>query len=366
MKFEVLQENLREGLASTLRSISSRPQLPVLSNVLLDCRRDGLYVAGTDLELGVLVKVGAKVEERGRVTVPARIFSEFVLSLPAGKIIISLKKEILVVKSGSFKSEFQTISAEEYPSLPEFASASKGFKVKRQAFAEAMSKVVYSSAKDSMRPVLTGVLFSFGKSTLEIVATDGFRLATQKIRKASGELPKENIVVPSRALAEVLKVSSGDEVSIAILRESNQVVFAQGDTLLVSQLLDGNFPDYTKIIPKDYSTEILVSKDELMQSVSTGLVFARDNSNVLQWKIVESELEISSESPQQGSSSSRIEVEQSGDDNDIAFNGKFLVDFLQTVKEERVWLGMSEKLSPGSFRGEGDKDFLYVVMPINL
>lgn len=367
MKFVVLQENLKTALSSVLRTVSSRPQLPVLSNVLLEAKKEGLYVAGTDLEMGILVKVGGKIEENGKVTVPARMFSEFVTSLPAGKIEAELKGETLSVDSGSYHAEFQTIPADEFPSLPKFSDVSKdSLKVAFSSFSKVSERVLYAAARDSMRPVLTGMLFEFSKKNLRLVATDGFRLSRQEFSEFEGTLPESSIVVPSRAVSETIKVTGAEDIRIAILKESNQIVFVIGDVLIVSQLLDGSFPDYNKIIPEGFSSEFLVSREELLEAINVSQVFARDNSSVLQWEVDSSGLSIMSESSELGKNTATVQIELTGDASSIAFNGRFLQDFLQTSSSSRIWFGMNDSLAPGAFREEGDETFLYIVMPINL
>lgn len=366
MQLTVLQENLQGGLSSVMRAISSRPQLPVLSNVLLDAHKGGLFVAGTDLEMGVLVAVGAKIEKTGRVTVPARMFSEFISSLPAGTLTLSLQQETIRVKADSYSAEFQTIPADEFPALPTLSSVSKGFSFPFPSFKEACERVLYSAARDSMRPVLTGLLFDIGTKRSQLVATDGFRLSVQQVDGVTGEPPASPLIVPSRAVSEILRVSGDGEVRFSVIEKQNQVVFVVGDTLIVTQLLDGTYPDYQKIIPSSFSTEASVLREELLEAVMVSQVFARDNSNVLQWEIRGSTLRMQSESPEQGKNTSDVSITLTGKPGSIAFNGRFLQDFLQASSAERVWFGMNERLSPGAFREEGNDSFLYIVMPINL
>lgn len=363
MKLSVLQENLGESLASILRVVSSRPQLPVLQNVLLDARRDGLYIEGTDLEVGMSVRVDAKIEEVGKITVPARMFSEFVTSIPAGKVEMLLDKDSLRVGSGAYKAVFQTIAADEFPNIPDY-KGNGGVKFVKSDFSNALEKVLFATAKDSMRPVLTGVFFEFGKKKLKLVATDGFRLALQDLRY-EGDGLKSSVILPARAVAEVMKVS-GDEVKMKLLKESNQVVFRSSDVVLVAQLLDGSFPDYKKIMPSDYETEVVFSREELLQAIKVSQVFARDNSNVIGWKVEGSVLTVKAESPEQGENTVLVEGEVKGEGGEITFNGKFLMDMLTVVSFERIWFGMGDSLAPGSFRGDGEEGFWYIVMPINI
>lgn len=367
MKVSVLQENLSEALGIILRNVANRPQLPVLANVLIDVKEGGMSVTGTDLEVGVVVQVNAKVESFGKVTVPARMFSEFISSLPAGTVEMRLLKETLMVESGSYSARFQTISAEEFPKMPEFDENGEGFiGLSLAEFSEAAERVVFAAAKDSMRPVLTGVLFEFKGKELTFIATDGFRLALRSFGIDKKAKSVDSFILPSRVVSEVSRLGGGELLGMQILSGSSQILFKQGDVLVVAQLLDGSFPDYQKIIPDNFETEVVVSREGLLQAVRSSLVFARDNSNVLKFEVGGKGIVIKSESPEQGENVVRVASKVEGEGGVVAFNGKFLLDFLSVSEADNIWFGMGSALSPGTFRDEGDEKFLYVVMPINL
>lgn len=364
MQVSVLKENLDTALAIVLRSVANRPQLPILQNILLDGRADGMYISGTDLEIGVTVRVDAKIDVKGKVTVPAKMFGEFIGSIPAGKVELELAKESLKVESGSFKAVFQTISADEFPALIGFEGEGQGIIIEANELVNAAEKVIFSAAKDSMRPVLTGVLLEFGKTKLKMVATDGFRLATHEVGYG-GESEMDKLIIPSRAVSEMVKFKEG-EVRLKMVKENNQVVIGSGDVVLVAQLLDGNFPDYKKIIPDSFESEIVIAREELLQAVRVSQVFARDNSNVLKWEVKGNKLVMKSESPEMGSNVVEVDVKLEGEGGEITFNGRFLLDLLTTIDSDSVWFGMSGSLAPGSFREEGKSEYLYIVMPINV
>ena len=363
MKITVLQENLKVGLARVNRAISTRPQLPILANVLIEAKQGKLFLRGTDLELGIKVEVGAKVEEEGKVTVPAKMFLEFVSSIPAGKVEMETKDGGVRVVSGRYKADFQAMEADEYPEFPVIDKQGEGVVVfQNKELNQALHKVVYAAAKDSMRPILTGILIEGKVKKWRVVATDGFRLA---LNEGAGGGKEFKVVVPHRAVMEVLKLES-EEVGFRLLEETNQVVFWSEGVEVVSQVLEGSYPDYERIIPKEFKLRLVVGRESLLEGVMVAQVFARDNSNILKWKVEGDGLRIVSESPEQGKNETFVEAEVEGHSIEIAFNGKFLLDFLQSSKAEEIEIGLGDSLAPGSFKEVGNKDFLYIVMPINL
>lgn len=365
MKLEVLQENLREGLGSVLRAVTNRPQLPVLANVMLTARKDGLVVSATDLEMGVVVKLGAKVQEEGAMTVPARMLYDFVSSLSPGKVSLDKDKDTLNVESGNYEAKFQIIEATEFPELPSRADKGKAVVIQMAELSRAVGKVGFAAAKDMMRPVLTGVLFEFGESKFQLAATDGFRLATTEIGY-DGQLKGTRVLIPARVISEIVKSGDEGEVAMEIIESSGQVVFEVGDTVIVAQVLSGDFPDYRRIIPDDYGTEVIFDREELLRAVKVAMVFAKESSNVVRWSVGEGEMVMTADSPEYGTNTSRVVAQVTGDGGEIAFNGKFLLDFLSSIESERVWFGMNERLLPGALREDGNKALIYVVMPINV
>ena len=362
MKIEILQEQLLQGISTTLRAISPRVQLPVLSHILLEADKQGIILSATDLELGIQMRVSAKVEEGGKITVPAKMLFEFLSSLSPGKVTLTSEGESLKVRSGGYSASFQTITVEEFPSLPAF---SKGIgEVSPEDIAAGVERVAFASARDSLRPVLTGVLLEFGKG-LKLVATDGFRLAIQKVGLKNGT-EQASLLVPARVMLELSRLSKDEPVQIGYLPESHQLLFANKEVLLVSQLIDGNFPDYTKIMPKEFETQLTASREELLQAVKAAYIFARDNSNMMKWAVGDKKIVVTSTSPERGECSVELPATIEGPGGSIVFNAKFVMDYLSIVSSESIQFGMSSNLAPGMFWEGKDDSGKYVVMPINV
>lgn len=364
MKIEVLQEQLMEGLTIVGRAVASRAQLPVLSHVLIEAKNEGLVLSATDLEIGMKIGVAAKVIEGGQVAVPAKMFGEFLSSLNPGKVELELEKETLVLSSPGYSGRFQTIGAEEFPAICETSKETEICTIPVPVLSQAVERVVFASAKDSLRPVLTGVLWEMGKKKVRLVATDGFRLAIEEIETENkGE--ERVLLVPSRAVMEVVRLAGEGEIRVGHLPETNQIYFVVGEVLVVSQLLAGNFPEYGKILPKEFTTEIVVDKGELLQAVRAAHIFARDNSNMVRWQVEEAKLKLSASSPERGECLVEVPIKLTGEKLEIIFNAKYLLDYLLIVEGERLFVGMGSKLSPGMMRDVERKSGQYVVMPIN-
>lgn len=364
MKIEVLQEQLLAGLTIVSRAVATRAQLPVLSHILIEAKSEGLVLSATDLEIGIKVKVAAKVIEPGMVAVPAKMFGEFLSSLNPGKVQLKMDKDTLILSAPGYSGKFQTISAEEFPAIAEITKEAEICTIDVSVLSSAVERVVFASAKDSLRPVLTGVLWEFGKNKIRLVATDGFRLAVEEIAVET-KSEKNTLLVPSRVVMEVVRLSSEGQISIGHLPATNQIFFMVGETQVVSQLLAGNFPDYGKILPKEFTTEISINKDELLQAIKATHIFARDNSNMVKWQVEDGKLILLSSSPERGECRVEVPVTLTGEPLEIIFNAKYVLDYLSIVEGSTLWVGMGSKLSPGMIKDTKRESGQYVVMPIN-
>ncbi len=364
MKIEVLQEQLLQGMGIVGRAVATRAQLPVLSHILIEATSEGLVLSATDLEIGIRVRVAAKVLEVGRVAVPAKMFGEFLSALNPGRVEVSTDKEALLVSAPGYRGKFQTIDAEEFPALSETGLDSVLCNLEAKELAAAVERVVFSAARDSLRPVLTGVLWEVGKKKLRLVATDGFRLAIEDL---TVENKKEDlsILVPSRVVLEVVRLGGEGQIVVGHLPAKNQIYFEIGEILITSQLLDGKFPDYNRIMPKEFVAELTAPREELLQAVRATHIFARDNSNMVKWGVDAGKLVLSANSPERGECRVEVAATLTGEMGEIIFNAKFVLDYLSIVGGESVWFGTGGKLAPGMFKDAKRPGGQYVVMPIN-
>lgn len=375
MKVTVLQENLTHGISTVARAVSPRSTLPVLANILVATDEGRLRLSATNLEMGITCWIGAKVEEEGSTTVPARTFSDLVSTMPNPQVSLSLdaRTQTLNVRSGASTNDIKCIDAQEFPPLPvpDFENA---IHINVADFKEMIQQVAFAASSDEARPVLMGVLVNVDKDTVTMAAADGFRLSVRKAVLSSPVTQSVSAIVPARALLELARVASDGEqmIQMVLPKGRGQVVFRVKDVELVSQLIDGTFPDYQQIIPRSYKSRTLVSTASLLKASKQAEIFAREGSNVVRLNIKNSgelqpgEVEISAHSEETGSNETIVEASVDGIPLLIAFNVKFLREVLEVIKSPNVVIETSAANAPGVVRPVGDDHFLHVIMPMHL
>jgi len=365
MKVSVLQENLVKGLSVTSRSTTTKSQLPVLGNILLATKKGKLKLSATDLETGVNFYLGAKVEKEGAITIPSKVLLEFVSSLSAGKVDLEVKGDSLRLSSGNFKAEINGIGAAEFPKISGF-SGQPSLVFEMKDFKEMVDQVVFAAATDEGRPVLTGVRLAMGSNGLVLAATDGYRLSVKKIKDFKFKELKKALIIPARTLQEVARIKDEGKVKILLMKKNNQMVFGFEDVEVVTRLIEGDFPSFEKIIPEEKKTSLIVEREEMMKAVKIAAIFARETVNIVKFQISNDKLQISANAPQVGSNVSEIEVKTEGEENKIAFNFRYLLDFLNSVSDEEIIFEMTGPLNPGVFKPKDDVSLLHVIMPVRI
>jgi DNA polymerase III subunit beta len=372
MKVSLLQENLAKGVMMVGRMVASKAQLPVLSNILLVTESGKLRVSATNLETGMNVWISSKIDEPGKITVPAKIFMELVSSLPKETVILETEGEKIKVTCGKFKATVNGILAEEFPEVPSLKSGSKkgveSLKIKTSVFESFIDQVAMAAGVDEARPIFTGVKWEIGKN-IKLAATDGYRLSVKKIKGVSWSGEKKEMIVPAKALMEITKIVSkvdDDEVLVAVTDKDKQLILALKDVEVVTRLIEGEFPDFEKIIPTTASSTVELDREELTQAVRAVAIFARDSANIVKFKVTDKYLLISANAPQVGENEVGVSVERKGEETEIAFNSRYLLEILSLVKAERLTLSMSGPLNPGVFREVPDQDFLHIIMPVRV
>jgi DNA polymerase-3 subunit beta len=361
MEVTVLQENLLPRLTAVARVASAKSALPVLENVLLTAEKAVLHLAATDLETGIKTKVGAKVSLEGAITVPARLLVSIITNLPPGKVTLKAQKDILTVSAENFSSKINGMPATEFPNLAPSGKAL--FKISAKDFKEAVAQVSLATAQDESRPILTGILLRLGEGTLVLAGVDGFRLGEKKIPVAGEGLVA---VVPARSLAEVSRLVEG-EVEIG-MAEEGQLFFNAPDFLVLSQLLEGEFPEYEQIIPANFETRISFSREEMVKAVQLTSVFADSGTTIIVFNFDPQKkiLEVSSQEAQQGEARLEIPISGEGKKGTIAFNSHYVSDALNALLDEDVTLAMNSSLDPVLLTSPKDKNYRHVIMPVRL
>ena len=376
MKVSLLQENLSQAVNRVSRVVASKAQLPVLGNILLTTEKGRLRLSATNLETGMSIWLGAKVEKEGRFTVPARVLGELVGSLPKDTVELELKQDELKIKCGRFKAKVNGMAADEFPKMPSLRGSKKRegeerFEIKGGVLAEAVEQVGFAAATDETRPVFTGVKLELMGKDLRMAATDGYRLS---IKQVAGLGIKNNkyldkgLVVPARALMEAAKMIEGEEkqVEVAVTDKGSQMILGFDEVEVISRLIEGEFPDFEKIVPETSTTTAELEREELVGAVKAAAIFARDSANIVKMQIKSKGLVISANAPQVGENEVGLEAKITGEENEIAFNCRYLLEMLGAVKTERLRFEMTGALNPGMFRIPGDKSFQHVIMPVRV
>lgn len=372
MKVSLLQENLARGVGAVSRVVASKAQLPVLANILLMTEQGKLRLSATNLETGMNLWLGGKVEKQGKITVPARVLGELVGSLPQDTVELVTEGDKLRVRCGKFKAVINGIAAEEFPGVPSLKKQKKKpemLKLEKEVLESSVGQVALAAGVDEARPIFTGVKMEMGKNKIRLAATDGYRLSVKKIEGVKGIKKEQEMVVPARALVELVKVLGKEEkgeVVMAATDEERQLILATDEAEIVTRLLEGDFPDFDKIIPSSTRTTIELETEELQKAVRAAAIFARDSANIVKFKVEGSSLVISANAPQVGENEVELEGKKTGEDGEIAFNSRYLLEMLGVIGAERIKLSMSGALSPGVFKIAGDESWLHIIMPVRV
>ena len=376
MKVTVLQENLARGLGIVSKAVSPRSTLPVLANVLIASDEGRLRLSATNLEMGITCWIPARIEEEGSTTVPARTFGDLVSTLPGDQ--VSLKLDVdtqsLNVRGGTSTNDIKCIDAQEFPPLP-VPELEGAMQINSGDFREMIHQVAFAASTDEARPVLMGVLIQVDKDKLTMAAADGFRLSVRNAVLSAPVTDPVSAIVPAQALRELARVAHDSEEPIYMVlpKGRGQVIFRVKDVEVVSQLIDGTFPDFNQIIPRSYKSRTLVSTASLLKACKQAEIFAREGSNVARFNIKNaqgemqpSEVEITATSEETGKNETIVEATVDGGGLLIAFNVKFLREALEVIRTPNVALETSAPNAPGVVRPVGEDDFLHVIMPMHL
>ncbi len=370
MKLLCLQENLTRGLSIVGRAVPSRTTMPILGNVLLATDHGQLKLAATNMELSIVHWMGARVETEGALSVPARNFIDLVNSLPPDQVVLEMDEATLsmALSCGTVKATFRGLSADEFPGVPD-AEAGDGVAIEVDDLRLGLGQVTFAASTDESHPVLTGVLAEFEGETLTLAAADGFRLSVRHIPLVHPVAQAFNVIIPARALSELLRILGGQEepVEISTIGTHNQILFRLQDTLLNSKLVDGAFPDYRRIIPAENTTRIVLGRAEWLQACKRAAIFARDVSNIVKLQVEPGEVVVSAVSAESGEGSTRLSASVEGEPLEIAFNVRFLIDVLSALDTPQVALELNSPTKPGVIKAVGDEAaFTHVVMPMHL
>lgn len=361
MKVTVTQENLNRALAAVSRVASSKTSLPILSNILIKTEKNRLLVAATNLEIASVYYVGAKVESDGALTIPARLVSEFVSNLPKDNVVLKVDGSKLDIHSGNYKSTINGVVSDEFPTLPTITATST-VTIPSSLLKQAINQTVITASHDDTRPVLTGVLCHTNGGALYFAATDGYRLAERKLIDT-----KETIkaLIPAATLQEIARVIPEDIDEVTVLFDESQVKFSMGDVEVTSRLIDGNFPDYKQLIPKETDIVASIPTAELVRITKIASLFARESggSITIHTDTTKATVSIHSVASQLGENTSEAAAEVTGEGS-VTLNSRYLLEALGCVESPTITFGFSGKLAPCVVRPIGDDSYQHIVMPL--
>ncbi|HRC28280.1 MAG TPA: DNA polymerase III subunit beta [Candidatus Saccharimonas sp.] len=364
MELSVTQENLARALTAVGRVASSKAGLPILSNILLRTEGNRLLVAATNLEIASTYHVGAKVVKQGSITVPARLISEFVSSLPKGTIDLSTKGAHMTISSGTYNSVINGIEADEFPELPAIDEAeSVNYVVAVGDFKQAVSQTIITSSGDTTRPVLTGVYWHSIQGSLYLAATDGYRLAERKLLQTKSQIAA---IVPTSSLQEVLRTISDTADEVEVLFDNTQVRFRVGEAEITSRLIDGNYPDYRQLIPAKSDTVIVLNTEEFTRIVKIAGLFARESggSVTVTANADTQEVSVHSVASELGENTSSAKATITGD-GQVTLNSRYISEALGALDGEEVEFRFSGKLSPTVLSVHDKKpNYIHIIMPL--
>lgn len=377
MKVSCLQENLAKGLSIIGRSVATRSTLPVLGNVLLATDQDRLKLSANNLEIGINCWIGAKVEKEGSITIPARLLTDFVNSLPPERIDLILDEptQTLNARCAHFEANLKGIDAQEFPMVPSLDAGEEIIRLEPEILKQMIHQVTFAAAVEESRPVLTGVRAQFEHEALTMSGTDGFRLSMKTVPLSHPIDEAFEVIIPARALTELARIIGDQEepVQVVLTSSHNQILFHLNNIDLVSQLIEGKFPDVTQIIPEEHNTRTVLDALNFLKASRVSYLFARDAANIVKLDIspgadelMAGRLVLTATSQELGDNVTELVASVDGDSVEIAFNAKYLIDVLNVLDSAQVALETSAPANPGVIRAIGDDSFIHVIMPMHL
>ena len=373
MRLSSLQENLSRGLSIVGRAVATRTTLPITQNVLLSTDNSRLKLAATNLEIAISTWIGAQIEEEGSITIPARLLTEFVNSLPAERIDISsvAQPKGLALQCARFEAHINGTDAEDFPPIPTVDSEVIG-KFPPDVLKEAITHVAFAAATEDSRPVLTGLKVEISGLDFTFASADGFRLAVYKGKLAEALQEDVSFIIPARTLLEVNRLIGNQEspVEFAVTPSKGQALFRLDNVEIVSQLIQGTFPNYDQLIPQSYDTRVVVDLEEFLRATRSAAIFARDSSGIVRVHATGESggaggrLSVSSRADELGDNQGEIDAKVEGQESKIAFNSKYLADVLDVLGKGEVALETTTSSSPGVLRPLNNDGYTHVVMPM--
>jgi DNA polymerase III subunit beta len=376
MKLSCLQENLKRGLAIVSHAVAGKSTLPVLSNILLATDDGRLKLAATNLEIGITCWIGAKIDDEGAVTIPAKLLSDVVGGLPNDKITLELdaRTQTVHLTCGRFQASIKGIEADEFPVIPTIADREPTATFPPDLLRETVDQVAFAAATDDTRPVLAGVLVRLKGNRATFAAADGFRLALRTIDLPEPVAEPLEVIVPARALLELARIIGDAEgnVEVTVTPNGGQILFHSESTDMVSRLIEGRYPDIERIIPANFATRTVLETQELAKAVRLASYFATASSNIIRLTfesggdLAPGKLTISANAAEVGDNKGELDGMVNGEGGQIALNVKFLSEALNAIRTPQIAIETQTPQNPGVFKPVGADGYVHIVMPMTV
>jgi DNA polymerase-3 subunit beta len=368
MKLFCNQKDLEHALNIVDKAISPNNTLPVLNNILLKAEGKKLFLFSTNLEIAISCYINADVRGEGSITVPAKLLTNYISLLNSEKVELNMVEGVaLSLTSASSSTKIKCISADEFPLIPKIEKSHE-FTLKLDEFYEAINETVFAASLNTSRPVLSGVLMIVSGTEVKLVATDSYRLAEKKIQALKKVDEEVSCIIPAKTMIELGKIiSKSEEKEVKVNISNNQILFTSDGIELISRLIEGKFPDYEKIIPKDTKSKMEVSVEDLSLVLKRVSLFARENNNSVKLSVTnDGKLVISSDETKVGEEKAELIVKLEGENNKISLNSQYLLDVLTYINKDKIVFSMSDKVSPAVIRPAEGSDYVYIIMPLKV
>jgi len=367
MKITVLKNNLKNSLDAVSRIVGENNNLPILKNILIKSESGKINISSTDLETAIIKKVAGKSVEDGQITVPFYIFNNVINNIQSERIDLEAKKNNILIKTDSYEAKIQGMDSEDFPIIPKIEEKNEFFEIKGENLKDGIISVMSAAQISELRPEISGVLIDIDGENIKFVATDSFRLAEKTLYGSEFTNNFERgfkIIIPLRPAQELVRVIN-DKENVRIYSDGSQFMAETDDTILVTRLIDGNFPDYTQIIPKNISTDIEVSRSELIGALKLVSSFSSKNNEII-FKIIPDKkmIEVYSTDSSLGENKYLIPAKISGEGVNVSFNWRFVSDGLKNIDSETVNIGLQGDVKPSVIKWPQDNSYIYIVMPI--
>ncbi len=362
MKFKTKKETLLNGIQIVQNIVNPKPTLPILSNILLESQSGGMRLTATDLDIGISCVIPMDIQEPGAITLPSKRLGDIIKELPGEDVSVAVKKNnLVVIETEPCQFKIMGLPREEFPQLPEFKDK-QAIKIEQALLQEILKLTTFAVSFDETRYVLNGILFQVNKNSLTLVATDGKRLAVVEKKLPQNTDKQISIIVPIKAIQELNRNLKG-EGDVSLILGNNQILFELGNTVVISRLIEGEFPDYRQVMPPVSENKLRIGREEFLLAIKRAALLSTPDYQAVKFELFKNKLVVSKSTPDIGESREELPVKYQGKEMAIGFNPAYLIDVLKNLQDEEVEFELTDSEKPGVVRMNG---YTYIVLPMRL